>query len=418
MTVFNTGGSMATRWNRREFLQRSAALAAIGGSAGTLLEACGSSSSTGTGAVNELIGTPAKPVTLPIASDNAAIKDGLQPENGTLTVLNYVDYVSPDVIKAFEKQFNVKVQITTFDSDSALIDKLRNGALKGDLVMSAAYNSFYKLIAAKILQPLNHSYLPNISNLVPAFQDPFYDKGSRYTVPYTVYGVGLDYRTDKVTAADLEAKSWGIVWDTQYKGYVSVLNDYREALSLALLRKGITDVNTTDAALIAQAGADLKQLTSTNNVKVTIEGYKNVPEGTTYVAEGYSGDMINGLANLPKGTDPGVLGFWRPKDGKFLVNNDCMCILRGAGKPALAHAFLNYILDVENAATNFSTNGYQPPLSALSVDELIKRKLVPETLRSTVLSADEIAHGLRLLGLPLAAEQLWTDAYSKFNSGG
>src|ERR1700704_1685449 len=125
MTVFNTGGAMATRWNRREFLQRSAALAAIGGSAGALLEACGSSSSTGTGAVNELIGTPAKPVTLPIASDNAAIKDGLKPETGTLTVRNYADYVAPDVIKAFEQQFNVSVQITTFNSDSELIEKLR-----------------------------------------------------------------------------------------------------------------------------------------------------------------------------------------------------------------------------------------------------------------------------------------------------
>ena len=408
---------MTTRWNRREFLQRSAALAAIGGSAATLLEACGSSSSTGTGAVNELIGTPAKPVTLPIASDNSAIKDGIKPESGTLTVLNYADYVAPDVIKAFEQQFNVSVQITTFDSDSELIEKLRTGALKGDVLMSAAYNSFYKLIAAKILQPLNHSYLPNITNLVPTFQDPFYDKGSRYTVPYTVYGVGLDYRTDKVTAADLDAKGWGIVWDTSYKGYVSVLNDYREALSLALLRKGITDVNTTDAALIAQAGKDLQELTATSNVKVTIEGYKDVPEGTSYIAEGYSGDMVNGQYNLPQGTDVGVLGFWRPKDGKFLVNNDCMCILQGSSKPALSHAFLNYFLDVENAATNFATNGYQPPLTALSAEELSKRELVPDTLASTVLNSDDIANGLRLLGLPADAEKLWTDAYSKFYSG-
>ena len=136
---------MTTRWNRREFLQRSAALAAIGASASTLLEACGSSSSTGTGAVNELIGTPDKPVTLPIASDNAAIKDGLKPETGTLTILNYADYVAPDVIKAFEQQFNVAVTITTWNR------QLANAALSLAGTWSAVTSA---VISAPVVSPM------------------------------------------------------------------------------------------------------------------------------------------------------------------------------------------------------------------------------------------------------------------------
>lgn len=407
---------MGEGWSRREFLRRSGVLAAGLGALPALLEACGSSGTSSSNPLAAFIGKPDAPVTLPLYSDNPAIANGLAPEKSNLRVLNYADYVSADVLKSFGDKYGITVEVTTYDSDAELIDKLRNGALAGDMVMSVAYNTFHKLIAAKILAPLNHSYLANYGNLLPTFQDPFYDKGGRYTVPYTVYGVGLDYRTDKVTAADFEAKGWGIVWDPKYKGSIEVLNDYREALSLAMLRKGLTDINTTDTAVIAQAGKDLQELTA-NGVKVDIQGYKDVPEGTRTIAEGYTGDMINGLSNLPQGTDPSVLGFWKPSNGLYPVNNDCMAVLKGAKNPVLAHLLIDYILDVEVAATNFQTNGYQPPLTALSADELIKRQLVPESLRSTVLSSAEIDKGLRILALPAAAEKAWNDAYSKFNSG-
>ena len=55
-----------------------------------------------------------------------------------------------------------------------------------------------KLVAGKLLQPLNRSYLPNLANVWDSLQDPFYDKGSVYTVPYTVYTTGIGYRTDAV----------------------------------------------------------------------------------------------------------------------------------------------------------------------------------------------------------------------------
>ena len=43
------------------------------------------------------------------------------------------------------------------------------------------------MVVGKLLQPLNHDYLPNLQKTIwPAFRDPFYDKGSQYTVPYTI----------------------------------------------------------------------------------------------------------------------------------------------------------------------------------------------------------------------------------------
>ena len=38
-------------------------------------------------------------------------------------------------------------------------------------------------------------------------------------------------------------------------------------------------------------------------------------------------------------------------------------MLKGAQNPVLAHLFLNYMLDLQNALTNISYNGYMQPIT-------------------------------------------------------
>ena len=384
------------------------------------MAACGSSSSTAGSSQpagpEALIGTPAKPVKLPIFADNKGIADGLKPEAGPLKILNYADYVSPDLIKAFEAKYNTKVEITTFDSDTDLVEKVRTGALTGDMILSSSYDTYYKMVAGKLVQPLNRTYITNFANVLPALQDPFYDSGSQYTVPYTLYALGLSYRNDLIDSKIVDAKGWDVLWDPAYKGKISVLNNDRESIAVALLRKGITDLNTIDPAVIAKAGGDLKELVAAN-VKVTIDVYKNVPTGVTTIGESYSGDMINGVGQLPTGVDVKTLSFWKPPIDKLPVNNDLQTVLKAATNPVLAHHFINFMLDVENAFTNFTFVGYQPALGATTADEIIKRNLAPETLRSCLLTNDEVAKGLRIHALPLAQAKLYESAYSSFNAG-
>ena len=56
-----------------------------------------------------------------------------------------------------------------------------------------------KMVYTDLIQPLNHTYIPNLKNVWPEYQDPWYDGGARYTVPYTVYTTGVAYRADRVT---------------------------------------------------------------------------------------------------------------------------------------------------------------------------------------------------------------------------
>ena len=79
------------------------------------------------------------------------------------------------------------------------------------------------------------------------------------------------------------------------------------------------------------------------------------------VSQMWSGDIINAQSYLPEGTSTDILQYWFPPDGKGLVDNDLMVVLRSGKNPVLAHLFINHMLDPEVAMQNFSAIGYQPP---------------------------------------------------------
>jgi len=386
---------MDTGFTRRQIIGGSARLGLALAVGVPLLQACGDDSKSSSGKVTE------------------SIKDGLKPEAGPLRVFDYDSYINPDVISSFEDKYGVKVEVTTFTSDDEAISKLASGAVDVDLHHSAATNSLFKLVDSGLIMPLNKTYLTNIGNVAAPLRDPYYDKGGTYTVPYTIFGTGIGFRADRVDPAGV---NWETLWNPAYKGSASVLDDYREGLSMAMLRTGLTDVNTTDPAVIKKAGEDLSELTNLMNIKVEIEGYHTIPEGATTVAHTWSGDMLTALQYLPEGTTSDVLGYWQPEPA--VINNDCMCVMTKAKNPVLAHLFIDHLIDKDNALTNFTFVGYQPAIEGIDSQYLIDQNLVPENLRTSVMTNDQIAKGYRFLQLSTDVEALWQDAWSKFTAGG
>ena len=61
-------------------------------------------------------------------------------------------------------------------------------------------------------------------------------------------------------------------------------------------------------------------------------------------------DIINAVNYRPRGPKPDILRYWFPADGKGLVDNDLMVLLRGGRNPVLGHLFVNHMLDTESAA--------------------------------------------------------------------
>jgi len=364
---------------------------------------------------------PNSPVTLPRFED--PIKSGLEPEKGgTFTIFNYADYIDKKLVEEFGKKYKVKTQITTFDSIEQAIARLAKHAVRAD-VTEITPERVAQAVAGKLLKPLNLDYIPNLQkNIWPQLQSPFYDVESRYTVPYTLYSTGIGWRGDKI-AEDVHKldNPWSIFWNAQnYKGYVGVLDDAREALIMAMLYRGNFDVNTEDPAAIDKALADLKALIPVCNPKVNITEYQTLAEGTSWLHQSWSGDMFGAVISyLPKGTDASVLQFWAAPRGKGLVQNDCWAVTASTKKPVLGHLFLNYMLDQDVAYNNFvNFVGYQPPLNSITPDSLISGGVIPANLSTIVLRPDDLGpDSLQIMSLTPKGQALWQNAFSKFVAG-
>jgi spermidine/putrescine transport system substrate-binding protein len=398
--------------SRRQLLGAGAGLALAG-----LLAGCGSSGSGATGASSGGgIPLPRKdnPVKWPIYSDNKAIASGLKPETGaTLQLYNWVAYINEATIKSFCKKYNCNYSLTTFNTMEEALAKLGSGQLKFD-VFFPTVDVLGQLVGAKMIRPLNQSYIPNMANTWPDYRNPFYDQGWQYTTPYSIYTTGMAWRKDKVNLSP----SWNMPWQGgPYKGKVAVLDDYRETLSLALMRAGNFNVNTTSPTQIHAAGKALAQLSALTNVRVDNNDYTDIPTGKTWIHHGWSGDMAASYQYLPKGTSIDTLGYWFPADKKGPVANDLMVNLNSGANPVLAHLFINYMLDVSNALNNYSYVGYMQPLTAVTPSRLISEKLLPRQLTSTVVLPEYFRQGVFQLQLPASANAVWESTWNTFSKG-
>jgi spermidine/putrescine transport system substrate-binding protein len=412
--------------SRRGFLRQGAAAGLLVGGGSSLLAACsGGATSHGSPPAARALTSggiplprPNNPVTWPLYKDNPAIASGLAPEQGaTLRLFNWVAYINPQCLKDFGKKYNCKVELTTFENMDTALAKLRSGQHLGFDVFFPTVDVMAQLVYGKLIQPLNHSYIPNITQAWPDFTNPFYDGKWQYTVPYTIYTTGIAWRKDHVAENPYKvANPWAFPWQAKYKDKVAILNDARESISLGLMKNGIFDLNTTDPNQIAAAGQSLENLAHLTNVHIDNNDYSSIPSGQTWIHHAWSGDIAGVQSYMPKGVNVNVVGYWFPPDGKGPVANDTITVLKGAPNPVLAHLFLNYMLDEHNVLTNINFNGYMQPINGITPQRLVSEQLLPPSLISTAVLPSYFRRGVMQLQIPVATNALWQQAWLQAKS--
>ena len=427
--------------SRRSLLRRGGALALTGGAAAAL-SGCENTTtpvaaSGGPTSGKGILGDPTAggpvdsagiplarkdyPVVMPKLGD--VVSSAAKPERGgELHIYNYADYLNPEVLKAFGKQENVSVRVTTFDTLDEAFSKLSAGRLEFDVIFSTP-DQLSRLVGRRLVQPLNYELIPNLEkNVWPELHSPFYDVGPRYTVPYVTYTTGIAWRNDLLDFDPSKLdQPWDAFWSPQaekYRGKVAILDDSREAPGMALMRRGVTDLNTENPELLERAGADLKELNGKVGVKVSISDYETVPAGRILLHQGWSGDMIGAVISyLPKGTKADVLSYWYQTQGGPIFN-DIMTVAASATKPVIAHRFLNYMLDDKVAYENFvGYVGYQPPNNAIDATKLFDDGIMPRSLSQAVVTREAYANGNAYLTLSAKGQQLWDHTWASFRNG-
>ncbi len=409
-------------FDRRALLRNAALLGISVPALSALLQACadsptGSGSGGGGGGQAIKIASPDNPVTWDIADDNQPIADGLQPEKGPLLLYNYADYIGPAVVKSFEEKYGVDVKVSTFNDTDEAITKIRTGAVPFDIYFPS-YDQIGRLVTAKLVRPINHSYVANLGNVWSSFQSPWYDGEAHYSVPYSVYTTGVGWRTDLVPddVAALD-NPYDSLWNPDYKGKVAVIDDWHTAMAMVALRSGLTDVNTDSADDLATIGEALTELSQATQPKVTVSMYNDLPSGQLGISQMWSGDVVNAQYYLPKGQPVDVLRYWFPEDGMGQVDNDLMMVLSGGKNPVLAHLFLDHMLDEKNSLKNFGYIGYQPPQNAINTDQLVADGYLPENLATAGVREEWFDVAYRLLELTVENDAAWHQVWQQFKAG-
>ncbi len=407
-------------FGRREFLGRSAATALTLSSLSAILAACrkrASDATTGGQASDVPLSRPGSPVTLPLFDDNVAIADGLTSEDGPLQIFSWNDYIYKKVLKRWTAETGVEIEYTQFTGMAEAISKIQNDTIEFDLFFPTV-DHLRSLVLAKQIQPLNQTYLTNFqSNVWPQLASPFYDQGSQYTVPYLTWKTGVGYRRDMVDPAPSgdAVSALGLLWDPKYKDLVGVLDEYRDTIAMALQHGGVADVNTADPAVIQAAGDALSQMVDAVNVKVVTSAtpdYQVLAEGSRALHLSWSGNMNYARYYLPEGTSSDVLGFYYPPGG--VVGSDIMVVSSTAQHPVLAHQFIDFLYDRENALDNFGYEGYQPPLDGIEKAEWLARGYIPPNLESTIVAPEDFDTGQFISELSAETDQLWQDVWTQF----
>ena len=363
---------------------------------------------------------PGEPVTLPM--NGSPIADGLKPESGTFNVFNYADYLNKEVLDDFGAKYDVDVQLTTFASMDQCVTRLANNDVEVD-VTDLLPDRLTQVTAGKLLQPINHSYIPNLEkNVWPELHSPYYDRESRYTVPYTVYTTGIGWRSDKVSEDIPNMDNpWSIFWNAQaYEGYTGVINSPRESIGMAMLYRGKTNLNTVNAEDIDQALEDLKALIDICNPQVNLTQYQTLAQGKSWLHQSWSGDpLMNVWWYMPEGLSTDTIRYWKAPRGLGPIASDVWAIPKTSQKPVLAHLWMNHILDSKNALRNFvEFTGYQPPINSITPQKLIDDGTIPKHLSTCISQPEDLGpDSLQYMTLTPEGRRMWQDAYARFVSG-
>ncbi len=414
------GHPMDGRYSRRQFLRRAGGAAIALPSMAAILAACARPGQLPEGVTLLPPARQDRPITLPTYGREPIPTDTPIEKGATLRLYNWADYFYKKTLKEFGSEFDVTVEYTTFNNMEEGIQKISAGQIQPDVFVTDI-DKLNKLTEAKLMQPVNHELIPNLKkNIWPVYQNPFYDQKWRYTVPYVTWTTGIGYRRDHIQDDEVAQKGYDILWDTKYFGKTAFYDDYRTALGMALLRNGVDDVNTGSEKDIKEASDALIGLLDATNARIAINNaYVLLPDDEIWVTQAWSGDMVGAKYYLPNGVSEDVLGFWYPESRDGTVNNDVMVIPSNSQNPALAHAFLNFMLDEKWAFQNFADwVGYQPPQNAIKPATLIDDKVVPASMPDAVVTQGDFDTGRLLLELDRETDQLWFDAWDEVTSGG
>ena len=319
--------------------------------------------------------------------------------DGDLYYFNWAQYIHPSLIKGFEKKYGVNVHQTYFSSNDDMMAKMASN-VSYDAVIPVSHN-MPRLIQGGLLRPIDKAQLQNWDQVIPYFQNPWFDPQAAHSIPYAMGPTGIAWRTDQVT--DMK-QSWNDLWDhPDAKGKIFVIDEAQEALGMSLLRLGF-DINSSNPDEVGKAADALIQL------KPVLAGFSandqgNLLSGAAWIQHAWSGDVYFALQQAK---NPTIYQYENPTNGTPFSANT-VCIPTNAKHPGTATLFLDWLLQPDHAAKNVTYIGY-PNGAKAGMDEFAR--LVKDFPWLNV-TEDMITNANWFHALDGPAQQLWNSEWTR-----
>ncbi len=278
---------------------------------------------------------------------------GANGEAMTLNFYSWDSYTGATTLADFTAATGIGVEMSLYGTNDELFARLRAGNPGFDVIVPS--NEFVtRLRLSDMLLPLDHARIPNLANVAPAFRDPPFDRGRRFSMPYTWLVMGIGYRKSRVAGVP---DSWKWVFDSdRYAGRIALISESDDLIRLAAKYLGAS-VRHVTPDMTARAIAMLIRQKPHIKLFHHDEGQDLLAAGDVDLVIEYNGDIAQVMA------EDGDIGFVVPREGT-LINSDCLCIPRGAPRPDNAHRFINYLLDARVGAGIARTIRYPTPNAA------------------------------------------------------
>jgi spermidine/putrescine transport system permease protein len=220
-----------------------------------------------------------------------------------------------------------------------MLAKIMAGGSEYDLTVASDY-MVEIMKKQNLLEELKKDNLPNIRNMGSQFMNQAFDPHNKYSVPY-MWTAGI-VAIDSSKVKEDSITSYADLWKPEFKGSITVLDDERIIIGMALKKLGYS-MNETSAEALSKAKEELKKL------QPNIKAYDSDSPKTM---------LINGEAkvifawgaegSLAKRDNKNVKMII-PKEGLFL-QQDNFVIPKGAKNVRAAEAFMNFIMQPEVSA--------------------------------------------------------------------
>jgi spermidine/putrescine transport system substrate-binding protein len=280
-------------------------------------------------------------------------RNAMSAEEKKLTFYNFDTYIGETTLADFNKATGIEVKLDLFADGDELFTKLKAGNPGYDVIIPPN-DKVERMSKANMLMPLDLGKIANISNIDPAFMNPSFDPGRKFSLPYMWGTVGIGYRKSKVEGA---VESWSSVFaDEKNAGRIALLGDQEHTVGHALKFLGFS-YNSTNMDELNKAKDLLISAKKLVKKYADDNGQDLLAQGEVDLTMEYNGDIAQIMV------EDEDITYVVPKEGAN-VWEDTIAIAAGAPHPENAHAFINFIFDKDVGKHIAETVQYATPNKA------------------------------------------------------